>query len=1324
MNYPIAICLSSLLFAFLPQATVSVSLLPFVHYNKENSGLSYNGIRVVKQDARGYIWVGTHKGLSRYDGIRFKNYDRYDFGVASDYICALEEDATGDIWIGTDNGIVIYDYESDSFRSLGEWSGSEKIDDRIFAIISDPQGNMWIGTRTNGLLRCDLRKKTVQSLPIFDDNGNPVVNVYRIVAGRNGQLWVAVYCDDIYRLDAGADVLTRLTTDDCSVGCFHNDDVEGIAIDDRTDDILYVASKRNGLCEVNVRTGAVQVLLRLSDGHRPTDLGKSTGHYLWLSSTEGLFRYNIPQRTCDLYRNEPGDRFSLSDNYVTTSFVDDRDGLWIGTLNGGVNYYGAFQNNFRKYYRTSDGTALDGCIVRSFAEGPSGTVWIATEQMGLLKLDPYEGRLQRYAASRLPQSITALCCDGDTLWIGTQNGICRLSLQSDAVTTYALPQNDASASDNRIISLYRSKEGIVYSATAIGILKWDPEHDRFRTLNRLEGLTVEHMAEDACGNIWMASYSDGVFVYDPAHETLEHYCTKDGTCPIPEMTSSMCIDDRGDIWVIGFSSGIFRYRSDTDAFVSLDRTRLPSLPSDIYFSAVPDGRGNIWLSSDNGLVKYNPDNGLVKVFTTDDGLLDMVFKKSALALSDGTLLFGSANGFIRFDPAEFDTNPEPVGVTITDMEVGGVSRSPGTGVSANVDISQELRLAPRENSFGFSFAALRAPTSAYGRLLCRLEGYDSDWRDVSTTRKVAFYNVPAGRYRLQLKTKSYDGSDHSAHDDVQIVVEPRFWESPAGIALIMLLLLSLAGIIFRILYVRALNEEKRKQEAYEKKRDTELYNEKITFFSNIVHEIKTPLTLIKTPLHQIISSSELTEAASADLEIIWNSTEYLDKLVKELLDFVRVEKHGYELDIRTVDIVEKLGFLCFNFAETAKAKNVKLQYRHDEECIWVEADESALNKILNNLLHNAVKYAESEIDVHIYQENGRVSVTIRNDGQLIPTEHRESIFKPFVSYSNHSDNYSQSFGIGLALARTFAELHRGVLFLDEDASCTKFVLHIPACTGGGREADPVPAMKLNDYIKSSDKPLIVLAEDNRDLSSYLKRKLGEEFRVVAVPSAEQALALLKRYPVNMLVTDIALQHMNGVELCRRVSTDIETSHIPIAVVSAIASDETKIECMNNGAAIYIEKPFSLEYLMSCIRNILEQRNKTRSSFDVTRLEEWDSERFGLPDIDEEFLRRFDRIIMENLGNPEFSNKQLEEQLFLSHSTLNRKVKALLNMTPNDYLRKKRLSVAAHLLETEGSRINEVCRAVGFSSPSYFSKCFKEQYGLLPMEYRMQHLSKE
>ena len=484
--------------------------------------------------------------------------------------------------------------------------------------------------------------------------------------------------------------------------------------------------------------------------------------------------------------------------------------------------------------------------------------------------------------------------------------------------------------------------------------------------------------------------------------------------------------------------------------------------------------------------------------------------------------------------------------------------------------------------------------------------------------------------------------------------------------------------------------------------------EKMSFFSNVIHEIKTPLTLIRTPLQNIMSGEKASDTAD-DLKIIRNSTDYLDKLVKELLDFVKVEQHGYVLERKNIDIVDLINYACYNFSETAKDRNIKLKFNHTQDHIVLAADEKALMKIINNLIHNAVKYAESYINICISIEGDNVSINFRNDGPAIPAGRRKEIFKPFIQFSNERANYSQSFGIGLPLAKTLAELHGGSLTL-AGGNETDFVLNLPLKT----EENSLAVMEA-PVESGQNLPMLLLVEDNRELQSYLKRKLKTEYRILAYASAENALEALKANKVDIILTDIALQKMSGVELCSKVSSDPETSHIPIIVLSAISSEKTKIRCMEYGAALYIEKPFTLDYLTACIKSVIENKRKIKESMQDTDAAT-DSKAINLVERDADFVRRLDSEIQKHMSDPSFSVLNLEEALYMSRSSLTRKIRSLLGTSPVEYLRSRRLAAAAEMLATGKHRVSEICYAVGFRSPSYFSKCFKETYGCLPAEY--------
>ena len=545
-----------------------------------------------------------------------------------------------------------------------------------------------------------------------------------------------------------------------------------------------------------------------------------------------------------------------------------------------------------------------------------------------------------------------------------------------------------------------------------------------------------------------------------------------------------------------------------------------------------------------------------------------------------------------------------------------------------------------------------------------------------------------------------------------MVVKPKFWASPLGILLIVLFVSAFLTIVVYVFLRGQKIRERRRIEEYRVKKEQEMMKEKMTFFSNIIHEIKTPLTLIRTPLQKILSSGSCAEELRDEIEVISNSTDYMNDLVRELLEYVRLEEHGYVLDLKNVDVVERIGFLCFNFFETAKSKNIKLQFTHDVDTLVSAVDTIAFRKIINNLLDNGVKYADSYIKVDLKCVDGKFIVSFRNDGAEIPESRRESIFQPFVQFSSDQTPYSQSFGIGLAYARNLAELHGGTLTLGECARYTEFVLTMPI---NEAESEVYEEENIEEIAKKSDLPLVLIVEDNAGLLTYLKKNLKRDYNVMGVQSAEKALTLLMTYKADIIITDIALQGMSGIELCQKVNSDEDLAHIPVIVVSAISSVETKMKCMENGAMNYIEKPYSMDYLMACIKGALDKKATMRAAYGGTSLSA-DVLSSNIISRDEDFLRRLEKTVQENLANPSFSNKMLEEILYMGHSTLNRKMKALLDTTPNDYIRTKRLAKAAEMLEKGGHRINEVCYAVGFNSPSYFSKCFKKAYGMLPAEW--------
>ncbi len=1318
----ILICLSRILFPAVASANpvTADDSYYFTHYTSANSGLSYDAVTEIIQDRKGFLWFGTMSGVSRFDGVSFKSYTREDLALRSAYVTSLCMDDVGNLWAGTDVGVSVYNAKMDCFEPFVlESDIGTVINNKTNVVCKGPDGVMWMSVNNQGLFSYDPASGRLRNF--FFENGKQTlpVNIRTIFVDRNNGLWLSLHYTGLFYLD-GSRMADPPAWGEWGQEYFSNDDIMAVRTKPDDSGIVYVASVAKGLCELNMADGSVTVLVSSLSGFFPEDLFVDKTGCVWMATTEGVYICNPACGPVRKLTENSRNPFSLSDRHAFAIYMDSADGLWIGTNVGGVNYSGAFQRNFEKHY-SIEGTTLGDCLVRGFDDDGNGNIWITTEKQGLLVYDTAQRSLKKYPNDHLPNTMFAACYDSGMLWLGTLKGLYRLDTRTGGIKIYETLEQSSKMSDSRVYAITKTSSDNILVGTTVGLLRYNVRTDAFDPIKGFEGVFVTGMDEDGEGILWVSTYADGLISYDKGRGTVTGRYANDphSTNSVPSnKLFSVYVGSSGDIWMASFGGGFCRFDKAAGRFETYDMAHYGQLSTDIYLKIIEDSNGMIWVTSDKGLLSFDPATSEIRKFSLYDGLLNNEFKNCGIKTADGDIYFGSKNGFIRFNPARFIADNGSPRLVITDLRIGDDIVTPSTAGSplaeCNVDETGEIHLPPRQNSFGFSFAILGSVSPGLNTILCRLEGYDDDWRYVSADNSIFYYNVPAGTYTLQVKGEMDGGISNVSHAGLTIMIAQKFYKSAAAIIIYIFALILCFSVVFIIFYNRAIAKEKRKTEEYKQRKEMELFKEKLSFFSNIVHEIKAPLTVIRTPLQNILISGNLDEADKEDISVISNSVEYLDRLIKELLDFVRIEKHAYVLDRTTVDIIEHMGFLCFNFSETARNKNLKLTFSHEAGSILINADKTALSKILNNLLDNAVKYAESYINIYAEMKDGAVVVSISNDGPLITPEQREEIFKPFVQYNNDKQPYSQSFGIGLALARTLTEMHSGSLVLDEDVSRTTFVLTLPVITEQVQEEVDTSAAETTPG--NTSRPLLLLVEDNRELASYLKRKLDPDYRVLLSHSAENAIPLLRQYEMDIIITDIALPGISGIDLCRTIASDFDLSHIPVVVISAISATNTKIACMEAGASIYIEKPFSMDYLQACVKGILDKRASLRDAYKDLSVQ-LDPRQFNLLGADEEFLKKLDGVIMENIKDPAFSSSQIEDALFISRSTLIRKVRALLDTTPHDYLRFKRLSVAAQLLAQNKCRVSEVCYAVGFNSPSYFAKCFRQQFGILPAEYQ-------
>ena len=768
--------------------------------------------------------------------------------------------------------------------------------------------------------------------------------------------------------------------------------------------------------------------------------------------------------------------------------------------------------------------------------------------------------------------------------------------------------------------------------------------------------------------------------------------------------------------------GFCSFNQDTEEFTTYDSSQ--GLANDVIYKIVEANNDILWLTSNKGLIRFDLKTKTSNIYADNNGLLTNQFNySSGIKSKDGTIYFGCINGFIAFKPESFTENTYFPPVAITDFLLFNKSADIGTKdspLSQSVTYTREINLKYNQNSFAFRFAALcyAAPEENY--LSYTLKGFDKEWYNVGRNSVINYSNLPYGTYIFHLRGSNSDGKWNEKERILKIHILPPFYLS--GWAYFIYLLLGILSVVGIIYYFRKRNEQKHQQamEKFEREKERELYTAKIDFFTNVAHEIRTPLTLIKSPLENVLVSPNVSADIRDDLEIMnLNTTRLLD-LVNQLLDFRKTETRGFQLNFVECNISDILQQIYMRFTPLARQKKLEFVIECSES-IYASIDREALTKIISNLFTNAIKYSETYIHVRLWMEDTCWFLSVCNDGNVIPMEMREEIFKPFIQYKDGFSRKVSGTGIGLALARSLAELHEGNLIMDDSQKQNCFILSLPV-KHEHTIAISKSEIKLKEDPKEEDpgqlqqKPryTVLIVEDNVEMLAFVVRQLSPVYQILTATNGVEALKVLEGHTVNLIVSDIMMPEMDGLELCDRIKSDLDYSHIPIVLLTAKTTLQSKIDGLKSGADAYIEKPFSVEYLKVSVANLLSNHEKLHAAFAHSPFIQTNS--MAMTKADETFLKTLNEVIVANMQNPDFCLDDMASLLNMSRSSLNRKIKGVLDMTPNDYIRLERLKKAAQLLREGECKVNEVCYMVGFNTPSYFTKCFQKQFGILPKDF--------
>lgn len=1287
-----------------------------------DDGLAQNTVFCIKQDKLGFMWFGTKDGLCRYDGKYCKTYCKNPddtMSIGNNYIHAIHEDHNNDLWIGTDKGLYIYDRRSDIFRKFTKKTKDGKsIDKLVQCIVPDTEGNILIGVYWVGLFKYNPYTDELTSISYTDGSttGLSSNGIWNIHADSNNIAWIATVGGGLNRYDMRTGEIQFFYTPDR----LSNDITTVIEIDNRT---LLLGTTTNGVWRMDKQTFEMSPYITGQDEEMYVRCIQQFGDKVYIGTENGLYCYDRKTGKKRKYSLDYSNRHSLSCNAVY-SLCEDRDGgLWIGTYFGGVNYLSPNTRYFSRYYATGHRNSLSGNIVREIIEDKNGNLWIGTEDNGLNYYDTSTGEFRNYNpenSSLAYHNIHGLYIDNDTLYVGYfHHGMDVVDLKDFSVTNYKGGHGTAGTiSDNNVFSICKTRTGKLYVGTIYGLNIFNSNKGTFTIVPELFNVNVNDIMEDSRGMVWVASNDTGIYCHDSRTGEWENYPLSDQEAgSINVRTTSLSEDHKGNIWISTEGGGAIVHDPFKETFKRY--TTNDGLPSNVVHKVLNGNNGRMWISTNKGLTEFDSESGIFYSHTHHNGLLSNQFNyKSGIETSDGRLYFGSIGGLISLDPeASLKTQIKP-SVVITRFDLSNREIRPhdkSVIMDSSIVLNPEITLTHKQSCFSFEFAALSYDMPELNQYAYRLKGLEDDWVHIEKNQRVNYLNVPYGKYEFQVRGRNSNGIWNEDGASVKIRIKPPFYASAVGIIVEILICMCIIGII---LLLRKRYEDKKHNLLVSKiKEEEELVMQKarLSLFVNMTHEIRTPLSLITAPFEQLEAMNIDNDDVAENMEIIGSNIKRLVNLTNELLDFSKFEKAGFEVHMHATDVNELILQCLRSYKRIIKDKSLSLTTDIPEKHLVTGLDPEIMIKMLTNLLNNAVKFTKQSITVTLSDETpeeGWFTITVSNDGRPIDKENVGKIFDPF--FQEKKDELTSGFGIGLSLVRQLAELHGGRIYIsrnnDEGVS---FTIKIPK--SDITLADDYASEMKNFESGDTEKKTIVVADDESQILSFICNTLRKHYNVIACTNGEEVLEILKDKEVNLIVADLRMPKMDGIELCRSIKNNFNFSHIPIIILTAQDDTATVIEAMEAGVDNFLGKPFSMNQLEATIKNLLSKTLQMQKT--LNKNPETPTDEVLMDYVDENFINKITDVILNHKDDSENSIDHLAAAMNISRSSLYRKIKSMSSLSPNEFIRLCRLRHAAKLLDEGEYRISEICYIVGFNSPSYFTKCFQQQFNMTPKEYK-------
>ena len=1276
-----------------------------------NDGLLSNAVRNIVQDPYGFIWLGTDNGLCRYDGTRVQPFRIPQLGI-NQYVSAVyaAEDA---LYAGTEKGVFCLMTKTQQFSQL-----PMDISSVVTSITTDKEGQLWVSTMTDGIWRYAPKTKQAKQYSLkASQNGAAQV----MVDNANGIWTITNWSTPVVQR------LNRLHDRFEPVALHWGGDYGGLRMLQTRDGRIWIGSWEQGLLLMGSDGRLEQVLnpMLAKVGRHIHALYERDDNCICIGCDDGAICFNphtLDWKQLDeefhLPHNQQGSRF------VYTILGDTEGGLWMGTFYGGVHYISPVGKRFEAFTME---TGLRGNVISRFCEDKLGRIWIASDDGGVMCYSPHEQRFVDYPHQDVlaRQNAHALTVRGAELWVGTYtNGVMVLNMETGSLQQYTQTADAHSLDNSSAYAILADSRDRMWVGTMDGLNLYNREANHFDRIGKTGAMIID-IDEDRQGRIWLSTQGAGLWQYNPASKRMQQFRhTTDDPHSLPnDQANCALVDESGQLWV-GTFGGLCRYDAGRGRFnrITLD------VPSQNVTGIIED-QGTLWLSTDRGIVKYVPNEGTQR-FTLHDGLVSEQFQPNACTkASDGHIYFGSTSGMNAFLPYHIKANSVMPPVYITSLSIMNHEELTAEGLPIDLAQTKELILGYDDaRMVTLSFASLSYCSPEKNQYAYMLEGFDPDWNYVGNQNRATYTNLPAGTYTFRVKATNNDGTWSKNEAALRIVVHPPLWWSWWAKTLYLLIAACAVWYYVRFRLKRAERLHQQEIERLNEEKEKEVREARLNFFTMIAHEIRTPVSLIIGPLEKIMKKGgEAGEAPSDDMRVIDRNAHRLLELVNQLLDFRKVEQQSLVMHFAPHNIKNLVQSVSERFAPTFQQGGKRFTTHYPDEHFTAIVDREAVTKVVSNLLTNANKYTKDEVTLSCQAEpdGNAFRIVVSDNGVGMRQEDISRIFEPFFQAQHNKPGT----GIGLNIVKNIVDLHHGTITVDSAVGRgSTFTVLLPirqeeTCPEPSSPRTPEPSPPRTpepshpgtpESSTPESKPIMLIVDDSEDMVEFLTGNFREDYNVITAGDGIEALDMLSRHEASIIISDWMMPRMDGAELCRRVRRNPLTSHIPFVMLTAKTDDDSKIEGMDVGADTYIEKPFSPQYLKGCIRNMLQMRRRLIEKFSTQPLQPV-TEIASNP-TDNEFLRQMNSVIEENFANSELNVAFLADKLNISRSGLFAKIKTLADITPNEMIQLVRLKRAAQLLQEPGTSVSEVAYMVGFSSPSYFSKCFQRQFGVRPADY--------